>query len=356
MCNFKLLVVEDDEGALQTYRDTIGVYTQKTGCQIDLKICKNEKEAFAVLDSSFDGAIIDLKLGADPVAGNKVIDSIFERFRIPTAIMTGTPANAVVGHPYVIVCKKGEVGYEELLNNFLEVYKTGITKILGGRGQIERAMQQVFCNNILPQLDTWKSYAKKGKQTEKALLRFTLNHLMELLEEDEEFCFTEEMYIAPPISSGIKTGSIVKKKDVEEHYIILSPSCDLTIRQNGACNTDHYLLCKIENFEEIKTLLLSSVSGRKDKGNKLCRLLANNQNNYYHWLPKGHGFLGGIINFRHCMTMTKADFNASFDGPKLQVSKHFIKDIVSRYSSYYARQGQPDFDCESIANAMLDNN
>ena len=253
------------------------------------------------------------------------------------------------------MCKKGVVGYDELLNNLLEVYKTGITKILGGRGHIEQAMQRVFWNNIIPQLNTWKSHAKEGKQTEKALLRFTINHLMELLEEDGEFCFTEEMFIAPPVSSGVKTGSIVKRKDIEQYYIILSPACDLAIRQCGTCNTDRYLLCKIEDFEEIKNHVLSGTSGQKERVNRLSRLLANNLNNYYHWLPKGHEFPGGIINLRNCMAITKDDFNASFDSPKIQVSKHFIKDIVSRYSAYYARQGQPDFDCKNIANTMLNN-
>ena len=105
MCNFKLLIVEDDDGALQTYRDVVGVYIKKTGCQIDLETCKNEKDALKILDTSFDGAIIDLKLGTDPDAGNKVIESIFKRFRIPVAIMTGTPANAV-DHPYVRCAKK----------------------------------------------------------------------------------------------------------------------------------------------------------------------------------------------------------------------------------------------------------
>ena len=352
MCNFKLLIVEDDDRDLDTYRKTIDVYVKKNRCQIDLKTCKSTDDAIKILDSSFDGVIIDLRLGSDPDAGNKVTKFICEKFRTPVAIMTGTPSNAEE-HPYVTVCKKGEVGYDELLDRLFEVHKTGITNILGGRGQIEQAMQHVFWENILPQLDTWKSYAKNGKQTEKALLRFTLNHLFELLEDDGEFCFTEEMYIAPPISSGIKTGSIIKKKNVEEYYIILSPSCDLAIRRDGTCNTDRYMLCRIEDFGEIKTRLLIGASGQRDKENKLRKLLANNQNNYYHWLPKGHEFPGGIINFRQCMAVTKDSFSSMFDGPKIQVSMQFVKDIVARYSVYYARQGQPDFDCEDIAKTML---
>ena len=53
------------------------------------------------------------------------------------------------------------------------------------------------------------------------------------------------------------------------------------------------------------------------------------------------------------MTMTKVDFSSSFEEPIIQVSMHFVKDIVARFSSYFARQGQPDFDCKFIAKKML---
>lgn len=352
MSDFKLLIVEDDDRDINVCLDSINVYNKKYNCSIDPIPCHNKEEALDVLDSSFDGAIIDLKLQVDPDAGNEVIAEICKQFRIPIAIMTATPANADE-HPYVTICKKGEVGYDKVLDSLLEVHKTGITKILGGRGEIEEAMNKVFWQNILPQLGIWKSYAKNGKQTERALLRFTLNHLMELLEEDSEICFTEEMYINPPISSHMRTGSIVKRKTPEEYYIVLSPACDLTIRQEGKCNTDYYLLCKIESFAEIKDKILNGATSERDKKNRVTRLLGNKKNNYYHWLPKGHKFPSGVINFRQCMSVPKDSFDQLFNAPTLQVSKHFIKDIISRYSAYYARQGQPDFDYESLSNEIL---
>jgi hypothetical protein len=352
MSNFKLLVVEDDEKALQTYRDTIDVYIKKNSCQIDLKICKNTDEAIGILDSSFDGAIIDLKLGTDPDAGNKVIDSIFKQFRIPIAIMTGTPANADV-HPYVTVCKKGVVGYDKVLDSLLEVHKTGITKILGGRGEIEKVMNRVFWENILPQLHIWKSYAKDGKPTERALLRFTLNHLMELLDEDCRNCFPEEMYITPPLYKGIKCGSIVKHKTNSKYFIVLSPSCDLVIRTNGDFKTDKILICEIDDFDTIKNNLLSGITNRDKKLNKTKELLKNNYTEYYHWLPKHQIFKGGFVNFRWAQTIDKNAVKTDFEEPTIQVSSAYVKDIQARFSIYYARQGQPDFDFDGLSNNIV---
>jgi hypothetical protein len=39
-----------------------------------------------------------------------------------------------------------------------------------------------------------------------------------------------------------------------------------------------------------------------------------------------------------------SEFKNKFKKPKIQISVAFTKDIVSRFSSYYARQGQPNFD------------
>lgn len=38
----------------------------------------------------------------------------------------------------------------------------------------------------------------------------------------------------------------------------------------------------------------------------------------------------------------------AFENPSVQISSLFLKDIVARFSSYYARQGQPDIDYEKV--------
>ena len=95
------------------------------------------------------------------------------------------------------------------------------------------------------------------------------------------------------------------------------------------------LLVEIERVDKVL-----NGSKKKSKVNELC----SNKRIYYHWLPKTNFFDGGILNFRKLTTYNKGDFDKNFGKPTIQISPFFVKDIVSRFSSYYARQGQPDID------------
>lgn len=140
------------------------------------------------------------------------------------------------------VFTKGETGHYELLDRFWEIYNTGLTRIMGGRGLIEQRLSKVFLENLQPQIKTWVSYGEENSErTHNALLRYTLNHLLQLLEEDEEHCFPEEFYLYPSVLDRITTGSIVKTDD--QWFVVLSPACDLVPRgENGVLNTDRLLL------------------------------------------------------------------------------------------------------------------
>lgn len=352
MSKFKLLIVEDDKEELDTCRTTVMRYEKEKGREIELVESKTLEDAQIKINNSFDGVIIDLKLGPAGDEGNRVIQEIHDKNRIPVAILTGTPGNADSKFKDIIkVYKKGENGLDEILDDLIQIYDTGLTKIFGGRGHIENTMNEIFWKNILPQLDSWKSHVEQGEKTEKALLRFTINHLLELLNDDTDICYPEEMYITPVISENIRTGSVVINNIEQKKYIVMSPACDL-VCHNGNFNTDRILLCEIEDYNSVKDQALDGITKTDKKQRKLNQLLKNNFTDYHHWLPPTSAFSGGFINFRWIIALDKTDFKAAFDSPQVQVSSHFIKDVVSRFSSYYARQGQPDFDFNTISKNM----
>ena len=354
--NIKILLVEDSDSDIQTCKDSIKVYERENSCKIDLNVHKALESAAESLDNTFDGAIVDLNLkdeeGGTPVyEGNEVIKLIHDDYRIPVAILTGTPSHVQDSKPgFIGIFKKGEVKYSELLAEFSGIHKTGLTRIFGGRGIIENSMRDIFWDNILPQINSWKDHATTCS-TENSLLRLTLNHLIEILENNDTHCFPEEMYISPPISKTIKTGSIVECNTTKKLYTILSPACDLALRSNGVYKTDRILVCRIEEFDPIKEEITNGV-GNKKKPRKIKELISNNSTIYYHWLPQAGNFPGGVINFRKSETYKPEEFEILFNTPQFQISSHFIKDIVARYSSFYARQGQPAFDFEKISEEL----
>jgi len=228
----RLLIVEDDEQALSACRGTVRRYEDERQREVKLVECKDVEEAFAVLDNSFDGAIMDLTRGSYSAAGDQVIRKIEDsQFRIPVFILTGTPVNTAFEH--ITVFKKGEqgAGYDDLLDRFWDIYNTGLTRIMGGRGIIEETLNKVFQQNLIEQKDIWIDYGKRdSSRTEKALLRYTLNHLLQLLDDDADSYFPEEVYLFPSLTEQIRTGSIVRKRNSDKWFSVMNPACDLVLR------------------------------------------------------------------------------------------------------------------------------
>lgn len=353
MNTIKILLVEDALDQQDIFKSSVEVFNEKNDLNVICEFATSVSEACSKIDGSYDGAIIDLKLGDDEEGGNEIVRQLDDAFtRIPIIFVTGF-TDLVNFHPSVIRTRsRDEAKYESDLLLFKEICNTGLTRIMGGRGDIEKHLTEVFLKNLLPQIETWVSYGKEdSERTEKALLRHTLNHLFQLLEEDDESCFPEEVYLHPPISDKISTGSIVKERTSNQSLVVLSPACDLVIRSNGEFKTDRILLVMIEEENDVVDKALTDIrmmQNNRRKREKTERTLKdvfrNNHTLYHHWLPKTDFFAGGFLNFRKLEALKKWEFDRKFETPDIQISPSFVKDIVARFSSFYARQGQPEID------------
>ena len=154
--------------------------------------------------------------------------------------------------------------------------------------------------------------------------------MLEGLSEDGPAYCTEETYISlKGMENRLHTGDIFLHKDKCEYYILLSPPCDLALH-DGKPKTETLMLCAIE---AVPTGLGKS---------KLSEIVKNKKE-FYHWLPDNSMFDGGIINFRRVVTVSSDKFFDKFDSRGIKVQDTFVKNIMNRFSAYYARQGQPDF-------------
>lgn len=342
-----ILLVEDDKQSVDTCIE-IASFNK----DIQIKVANDFTEAKNKLSNEeIDTAIVDIKLGSVADAGNSVIEEIEKlSLRIPTVIHTGTPDSVQVNALKVFV--RGENTYDEIFDYLVNVYNTGLVNILGRKGLLEKQLYNVYQKNILPTLETsWVNYGiENPEKTEKALLRYTLNHLLQLLEntDDVDKCYPEEMYIFPPVDENYRTGSIVR--DNENHYfIILSPACDLALH-NGSFKTERVLLVEIKDISNIIDLATKHCLSPEERKEKLESIFKNTFSLYYHWLPKVDFYSGGIINFRRIYSFSKKELQKNYSKPIIQIAPFFCKDIVARFSSYYARQGQPDIDYGSFIN------
>lgn len=375
MSQFKLLLVEDNEDALKTFKNSLKVFVTKNKFEdIRVEYADTLDLAIQKLNEGFDGAIIDLNLKGEAInsfSGNEVIDTILSRYRIPIIVYTGNPGQegSWSTSGTIKVYAKGDRSYTKIIEELYGWYQTGITKVAGGRGLIEEKLDEIFWNHLLPRIDIWKEQSQNDSGFEKKLLRFTVNHLMEYLDDDTDRFVPDEVYITPPVYSHLRTGCIVRYAKNETLHVVLTPACDLALHDKKVTaiiddaqeeaepekkpKTTDILLCEIEPLAIAEELCEAK---KLAKRREFFRNLANNNINrpYYHFLPKAqaHQFEGGLINFRKIHTISPEKFNTVYSEPSHQIASAFVKDIVGRFASYYARQGQPEFDASEWIEAM----
>lgn len=362
MNKLRLLVIEDDSDFLKSYEKQVKLFNHdQSDVVVELIIAEEEEEAKNILTTGkIDAAIIDLKLGNTDVEyrGNSLLEVIKKNLRFPAFVVTGNPEKLEeekgnVNDLFKLKVKgTEESNFTTILNELKEIHLTGITKILGKSGQIEKYLSEIFWKHLSNSINQWASdKSRNADQKEKSLLRYTLSHINEYLDLNDNGDFEEyspfEFYLHPPVKRDLFTGDIVKLK--EFLFVVLTPSCDIIIRSGGNRNAGFILLCRIKELSEIVknfSLLKLDTPEKNDDRKRLCSYIEN-KNQRYHFIPKSSFIDAGLIDFQDNISIPseKVD-NLLKDGEMLRlaaIAMPFLKDIISRYSNNVSRQGSPDF-------------
>ncbi|WP_339607302.1 hypothetical protein [uncultured Roseivirga sp.] len=356
-----LLIVEDDKPTIQSYLDNIESFNKKSDVLIVPKVFENLEDAKASLISpDYDAAIIDLKLSPNSVEleGLEIVNEIQNKLRFPMFIVSGSLGQVEREESAFFKKRSRDGNFKEVLAEIIDVYNTGITKILGKRGTVEEHLNTIFWNHLSNSMDLWINDAKRTPQEkENSLLRYTLLHMQEHIDEELEKYHPSEFYITKPIKKNIFTGDIVELE--KTRYVVLTPSCDIVVRQGGSRNADFILFCKIISLEKtVKNYdkLTSETSEKNDDRKRLVSFFQN-KTQRYHFVPKAESMDPGLIDFQDKLTISNKEVNTLIEAEKIirlaTISQPFLKDIISRYSNYYARQGSPDFHPDEIYNSLF---
>jgi len=360
----RLLIVEDDPTAIKVYEQQIQYYNQKSKILITKDIEKSQAEGLKALKTKdYDAAIIDIKLSTTNPreTGNKIIREIKKDLRFPVRVYTafdGIDDDLKEQSEFYKIYKRGEENgktIQEILTELVDIYKTGITKILGKRGTIEGYLKEIFWKHLSGSFKCWVEEARTKNNIEKILLRYTLAHIQEYLDKNEAGEFDEyhpaEVYIASPVNENIHTGLILKKKDDGQLFIVLTPLCDLA--QNKAKKIVIALIEKhnMQYVKDLKTNVIKGGKGSRKARAALTNLLCNSHSLKYHFLPLVNE-IGGFINFQKISSLTTSEIKGNFKHIATVTDK-FCKDIIVRFSHYYARQGQPNFNYNNLYKSII---
>jgi hypothetical protein len=409
MESIKLLIVEDDDIAIKSYKNVIQELNKEyksIEIRIDEDIKKTLTEAQdALITSDYAAAIIDLKLSSNPLdlesdlEGMEIVKAIHGKHRYPVFIYSGSSGEVDDMEENSFFKKRARTTpFVELLKEIVEIYSTGITKMLGKQGSIDNYLTDIFWKHLANSLEIWSKDANRTpEEKQKILLRYTLLHIQEYLELTDDSTFDTyhpaEIYITPVINTRVSTGDILSEKGTSTQFIVLTPSCDLANKntETGKERTDEILLAEIidNSIEPMSGHIAGIKEGTidDDKKNKQLKKMINNSDAaYFHFLPKYIPIKGGLINFRKLSTIkrsqitgfiTESIYNntdeieginasqieSSTNSEKqpifervATVNNRFTKDIIARFSNYYSRQGAPGFDSKEVLRTLLQHN
>jgi hypothetical protein len=377
---FRLLLVEDNEDHRAGYQVLIKEYEEDH--PIRFKVFPAESLSAARLliktEGEFDGAIIDLKLRRDVAVddgaayeGNELIVELTEIARCPVIVFSANPMNISweAKNRIFRTIDRGE-GFTKAIELLDVINSSGISELMKKTGLIEGYLDKVYWNVLWDRRDTWLAYAATGKPTKDAMLRLVLNHLVEFIGLGSSEYFPDEAYLKVFNADILRTGQLYKNKANNEHFIMISPACDLVVHEDGP-KSEFVQLCRIychneepiisylrqagEKLPEPKEPTFKEARIIKNRADAFLRDAPGNKKDCYHYLPKSDStvFKGGVVNFREVGSFKRESFADNFSAIGIQVAPPFLKDIVSRFSSYYARQGQPVFDLDGRTGRAL---
>ncbi len=357
----KLLIVDDDEAMLQMYSDNICFINKKLTDKIEVKITKNLSEAKeSLLSPEFDAAIVDLKLSSTSteLEGLEIVNEIKNKLRFPVFIVSGSIAQLTEEESAFLKLRSRDVDFQSILQEITSIYDTGITKILGKKGKIDDYLNCIFWKNLSNSIKLWiDDTTRTAEEKQDSLLRVTIMHMQEYIDEQLEKYHPSEFYIIKPIKENIFTGDIIECKD--GHFIVLTPACDITKRLNGIRNAEFVFVCKIKALNEIVKNFdqLDAQTVKNNENRKRLEGYFNNKNQRYHFTPKSFGISPGLIDFQDKTTIPCSVIEDSIKEKKMEriatVAHPFLKDIISRFSTYYARQGSPDLDVDELYKSLF---
>ena len=372
----KILLIDDDLSIKSRFDDAIVLWNGKHGNEesFQLECISDFEEAKKVLTqndlSRYDGLIIDLIFKSE-TRGRELIDAVNARLiRVPTVVHTAT-SDSVDGL-CVAVFKKSESKTDNILEWFHLVRKSGVMAVVGLQGSIEKELKDIFDRFQQYGLKKWAQLGiDKGEDiARRSATRYVLMHLLDALDRDSEKVFLHEMYLRVGMNDPLATGDIIRAID-GLYYIVMSPACDLEMRNCGVANSGMALLAQVATVElavrdkvaqrvaeitkkeqgqgrEITDAHRKEIADQQQKkacnefmfGNGKCPKL----NEYLHAMPPIEGEECRYVVFRDVRSVPLSTIESQFVKTGLRVSPPFLKNIQSRFVSYYGRQGQPEID------------
>ena len=345
----KILAIEDDLSQINMLRSKVETYNikNKFGEQdkIFIEFRQNDDDIGKLLfEEKFDCLVVDINWGSsNPNGGRNLITKIINNKRIPIVVYSGK-LNKIEDLDERFGFKKIDrtESFSVALDCIVKVKKTHIFDLLGYDGQLDKIVTEIFWKDIDKSLRAMPTEDDLDNKSLTRMLTTRVVNYLSLSNEDDKYKYYE-FYINPSLTADCHNGDIYKLND--SYYLVITPECQLL--KIGTAN-----LLKINFSDKIDKTVLEP-KNRLKRIDALARIVRDG-NCFEHYIPPFNDNRHAVIDFREIITVNKSDLTE--DKKETTINSVYMKNIQSRFSQYYSRQGQPDIDIDHLYKYLYETN
>ena len=127
MNTMKILLVEDAKGEQENFRDVVDVFNETHNLTVEPDIAADTSSALRKINASYNGIIIDMKLGNDREGGNKIVRQLANRsIKVPVIFVTAYPDLIEENSSIIKRRNRDAESYASDLQLFQKLYNAGL--------------------------------------------------------------------------------------------------------------------------------------------------------------------------------------------------------------------------------------
>jgi CheY-like chemotaxis protein len=353
-----LLFVEDDKTQLEMINDALSDWSKSNAPRsFHLTTCQAVDEAKEALSfSRFDCALFDLRLpstagqksSAD--GGNELAKIAFRKNGIPTAVISGNPADL---EPELAEAKllkaffkgKGDP-YKDAIIWFANLWDM-MTVLASVRANIQSCGAEIFAGRVWPQWREFKKLKTDMGGLTSIVTRQYAGHIAEFMRvgEGSPDWHPFENYIRPALREKPYTGDIFDFDN--QYWIVLTPPCDMSNEKVTNVILAHCDRAALPEWKD-RVAELSKAQPKKDVAKYFRNQINQNIDASRHFLPP----LDGVpiqVNFKELITKPFDDLKKGLTFRIASVAPAFLTNLTQRFGAYMSRTGQPNIDINHFA-------
>nr|VFK15760.1 MAG: hypothetical protein BECKLPF1236A_GA0070988_101323 [Candidatus Kentron sp. LPFa]VFK28808.1 MAG: hypothetical protein BECKLPF1236C_GA0070990_1007416 [Candidatus Kentron sp. LPFa] len=171
-----------------------------------------------------------------------------------------------------------------------------------------------------------------------------------------------EYYLMPPVADGLRLGSILRKLDVNEFFVVLTPHCHLAIQEGKLCpRADYVLLVPMIPFHAVTDKNPDNdprkVTNERKRDDRLRRIIQSppqigTPQGRYWFLP---GFLDipdSYCDFMQSQSVPYETATSSDYEPLATLDTPFAEAFQSCFTAFYGSIGLPGLKSENFGHLV----